>query len=268
MNTINHLVYFSVYKNHVLHEFFKIIISIFESFLNDGEDDRPVIESVNSRSDKLSIYVSNLKSDYEELTAVLKTPRKIIISDEIIIKNKNCIRILGDIKRLISVQYNNTHSASSILLYNEFRIYKNLSKLSYEEVSSQITILTKKMNTIEYHTSCVELKIDTLLTNLSNENDLLSSLLSERKQKKESTEYSALPARLKCRTSYYNLIEYANAMINYDRSTDYNTLVNKLNAEINPLNTSMRNRNKKDDRPIIESLDIENENKNISIEEK
>lgn len=266
MNTINHLIYFSAYRNHVLHEFLKIIISVFESFLDDGEDDRPVIESVDIRSDELSAYVSNLKSDYEEFTDVLKTPRKLIVSNEIIIKNKNCIRILGDIKRLINVQYNNTHSASSILLYNEFRIYKNLSRLSYEEVSSQITILTKKMNTDKFHTSCTELKLDTLLTNLSGENNQLSSLLSERKEKKELTEFSALPARMKCRTSYYNLIEYANAMINYDRSTDYNTLVNKLNAEINPLNTSMRNRNKKDDRPVIESLDMKNEN--IPTEEK
>lgn len=254
MQSINHLVYYHIYKNAVLHEFLKSTIEIYESFLNDGEGDHPVIESVNASKGNVSNYVSDLKSNYEDLVATLNVPRKFIISQNIIDGNKTCIRLFGDIKRIINVQLNNTKSEASVILNNQIRIYKNLSKMSYEEAASNITVFLKKMNTIEFKPLCTELKINDLLTKLATENQKVETLILERGEEKEKTVYSASPARSKCKTSYYNLIEYTNSMIQYNGSENYDTLTLKLNAIINPMNEASRAHfKKKDDKPVIKS---------------
>lgn len=254
MKTINKLVYAKAFRHEEINNFIKSTLEVYDNFLR--EDDRPVIESARNGDVGLSSHVCNLKAKYSVFVSTLDVPVKVIESDEIYELNKKRIKTVGDVKKAIKLQYDNTQSEESSILWNRVRIMKNLRKLTMDEISGHITNLIKELNTISMAPLCKTLKIEGLITRLTTEQNRFEALYTKRSLLIEKRVINSKPSKYECVDSYKELIDYSNSLVKIDTNTNYDTLVDELNAIINPMNDKMHSRKKKkDDRPVIESVD-------------
>lgn len=257
MAIIKFLRYASQFRHEEIFTFMKMNIDVFSEFLK--EEDRPEINLLSTDKDLIKTLTDDLISKTDTYSSTLEVPRKFIESNDLIETNKIRIRLLGDIKKLVRMQYDNTPSEAAIILWNLIRIFKNMRSKNLNEVSGIITNLLTDLKSDIYKSHCTTLKLDSLITKLETENNKFIQLYSSRGYKKETTVINSVPSRKECHKSYQALIEYTNSLIVINREdTDLKLLATKLNAIVNPFNDEIRSRiKKKEDRPEIMSEDEE-----------
>lgn len=251
MAIINLLMYVKRFRQEEIFTFMKMNIDVYSEFLN--KEERTEINLLSTEKDLIKNYLDNLINRTNTYGSILKVPRKFIESDELSECNKIRVRICGDIKKLIRMQYDNTQSVASIILWNLFRIFKNMRQKNMNEISGIITNLLIDLKSDIYKDHCTTLKLDGMIAKLEDENNKFIRLYSSRGYKKETIVTNSVPSRKECQISYQTLIEYTNSLIviNHD-NTDLKLLATKLNAIVNPFNDKIRSRMKKNkDKPEI-----------------
>ncbi|MCM0720332.1 DUF6261 family protein [Parabacteroides sp. W1-Q-101] len=103
---------------------------------------------------------------------------------------------------------------------------------------------------------CTNLKITTLIQKLTEEQNAFIALYKKRGYTIETRVINSYPSKVKCLKKYAEIINYTNSMVIYNVDTNYDDLIDNMNALVNPMNTIMRSRysfkKKEDDRPEIE----------------
>lgn len=257
MKTINKLVYANSLRIEETNVFINSSIDIFESYLNQGGgEDRPEIEMLSIQDENLSNYLNELKSYYNEFYSTLDVPIKLLETDELSIINKTRIRYVGDIKRIVMMQNKSNPSESSKILWNYLSAIKNLNKKSFIEVTGHISNLLKELKLDDMNQHCTNLKITTLIQKLTEEQNAFIALYKKRGYTIETRVINSYPSKVKCLKKYAEIINYTNSMVIYNVDTNYDDLIDNMNALVNPMNTIMRSRysfkKKEDDRPEIE----------------
>lgn len=254
MSNIIHLVYADKFTNSQLVTLFKTVTDYATAFINANTDDRPVIEVQLFNAGGLSSFNNDLITKYNTYCKVLEIPRKHINSDAILVQNITRIKIVGDIKKVIKLVYDNTKSNESEIIWNLIRDYKNFRKKNLDQVTGEITKLLDVLNTDTNKNYCTALKVNDLLTKLKEENDKFETLYKGRGIDNKVNKKDSRPAKKDCVASFYAMVEYINGYIIANNISDYDDLVTKFNSIIEPYNKSVRSKkkNKKDDdRPVI-----------------
>lgn len=252
MGIILHLLNAHNNAHELTNTIMKASIKAYEDFL-PKEDDRPVIESYNDEDNSLQYYLDKLKQTYSSFHRTLERPRKVLESEDITAGNAERIKLIGDMKDVVKVQNHNNPTTASKQMKIRLDIVKNLRTEEMSKVTGYIEKLIHDLNTIQYATMVKELKLETLLAKLTEVENNFEEKYSKRNiivtnRKNDKTK----DAKIECVNAYQELIENTNAAVLRDRTTDYNTLVETLNAIIDPINVEIRSRRKKnDDRPII-----------------
>lgn len=273
MYEVSHLVQYLLFRVHETHDFNESIIKAVDNYLNNqGESDRPEIEMLEAVQNELTNYLNIFKTDNNNLETTLNNPRKSLLSETIASLSSTRNRIFGDIKRMVRIELNELQSESAAIIYHEIEVIKNLGQKTMDEVTSILSIFINKMKTDEFKTHCTTLKLDSILKKLEDTNTEFKDLVDKRKSEHDKIIYSSVPFRKKCKTSYYNLIDYINSLVMIDKTTNYNELVTNLNSLINPMNKEIRSRSNKSkkkeepsDKPEIEII---NKKEQIELNDK
>lgn len=254
MKIITKLVYSKHLRNEEANVFLSSAINLFNDFVAEDEDDRPVIESLAVKDDNLNKHLQGLKDAYSEFVSTLDVRIKLNETDELYILNAKRVRTYGDIKRIVTMQNKNNPSESSKILSDRLSVTKNLFKKTIIEVTGHIKNILKDLKTEDMATHCSNLKVDVLVQKLTEEQNQFEKLYTQRGLTIETRITDSRPSKVQAMEKYAELINYTNSMIIYKADTNYDNFIDNMNALINPINAIMRTRysyKKDDDRPII-----------------
>lgn len=266
MGSISHLVYGTRLHNEEASIFFKRILDVVTGFDEaDSGDDGDIPELVSaddgaSKTDpKLEGYIAELTARYADFQSALSVPVKLVETAELERINNSRIIVFGTMKKTIYMYKNTVGDEASIELWNQVRIVKNLHGMNMNKVSGIIHDLIEELKSEKMAALCKDKDIETTLATLEEIQKEFETLYDKRANKVETRIIKATPYKKECLVAYKKMVEYINSMVMYDTSTDYQTLVDGMNAVVNPMNTMLRLRMSKktdsgttDDSPVMD----------------
>ncbi len=247
MGSIANLVYGTRLHNEEASIFFKRVIDVvtsFEASAGGGDEDVPELMSVEAETTKtelkLTDYLTDLKTSYTEFQSALSVPVKLVETAELERINNNRILVFGTLKKTIHMYKNTVGDDASIELWNQVRIVKNLHSMNMHKVSGVIQDLIDELKSEEMAALCKDKDIESTLTTLEEIQTEFEALYDKRANKVETRVIKATPYKIECLAAYKKMVEYLNSMVLYDSNTDYQELVDSMNAVVNPMNTMLR----------------------------